>query len=186
MLNKELREILDERKTAIGLSIKEKVIGDIINIAQGLPVYVHLLGRESFLAAIERKSRVVEERDLEAALDSAIERAQESLKQEYKNAVFSTKPKNTYKEVLLACAMCANSNDMGGFSASDIRPALSKILKRPIILQSYIRLLGNLCTTEHGEVLKKTGGTGRVQYYFSNPALPPYIKITGKKAGLIS
>lgn len=180
MLNNELRDIIEERQAMIGLTVKEKVIGDIINIAQGLPMYVHLLGREAFLAAIERKSRVVEERDLEDAFEAANQRAEESLKQEYRTAVYSTKPKNTYKEVLLACAMSANNDDMGRFSASDIRANLSKILGRSVILQSYIRLLGNLCTTEHGEVLKKTGGTGRVQYYFANPALPPYIKIIGR------
>lgn len=179
----ELGEIISERYQEIGLNISDVIISRLVDLAQGLPGFVHLLGREAALSAIDRKSRLIEDCDYIHAVTESVRKAQESLISSYNKAVYSAK-ENLYQEVLLACAM-AETDERGKFSASNVKDKLSVLLNRPVEISYFARHLSSFCDEERGPVLRKTGKPKAFQYQFIEAPLQPYILMMGKKDGLI-
>ena len=178
----ELSQIVTERYAQMGISASVDVINLLVDLSQGLPGFVHLLGREAALSALERKSRVVEKFDCDQAIRSAVDKAQEYIVSTYNKAVYSPKD-NLYKEVLLACAL-ADTDDRGKFSASSVRDKLSKILGRQVEISHFARHLASFCE-DRGPILRKTGKPKGFQYQFIEAPLQPYIIMRGKKDELI-
>ncbi len=183
MSNKELVQIIDDRLPHIGFSISDSVKSEIINVSQGFPGFVHLVTREAILSAIRRRSRRIDMSDYSAAINESVRIAHESLVQKYNKAIYSAKA-NIYKEVLLACAMARRDN-MGKFSATDVKVPLSQILERPVEISNFARHLAAFCDDGRGAILRKTGKPKRFQYQFVDAPLQPYIVMVGKKEGLI-
>lgn len=180
----ELSEIISERYAEVGLHASDGIKSKLVDLAQGLPGFVHLAGREAALSAIHRRSRNIEEQDYEKAIVESVRNAHESLISAYNKAVYSPR-ENLYKEVLLACAI-ADTDERGKFSASDVRDQLSEILGRPVEISYFARHLSSFCSLEKGPVLRKTGKAKGFQYQFIEAPLQPYIIMSGKKDGLIS
>ena len=179
----ELVHIVEDRLSQIGLHISDKARRLIIEVSQGFPGFVHLTAREAALSAIRRKSRTIRVKDYDIAINEAVRRAHESLGNTYNKAIYSSKA-NIYKEVLLACAL-AHRDDLGKFSASDVRVPLSKILNRQVDISNFARHLAAFCSEGRGPILRKTGKPKRFQYQFIDAPLQPYITMVGKKEGLI-
>ena len=183
MSNAELNEIIDERYLAIGISSPATVKSELINLSQGMPGFVHLSAREAALSALSRRNREIDSIDLKAAITGAVTNAQHSIVTAYKKAVYSPKD-NIYQHVLLACAL-AERDELGKFSASEVKEKLQDILGRNIEISGFSRHLAAFCDVERGAVLRKTGKTRRFQYQFIDAPLQPYIVMAGKAAGLI-
>jgi Cdc6-like AAA superfamily ATPase len=183
MSKDELKEILDERYPKIGITANIQVEEKLLDLAQGLPGYVHLAGREAALSAIRRKSRIIEDYDYTVSISESLRRAHESIVAAYNKAIYSAK-ENMYAEVLLACAL-TKTDERGKFSASDVRDALSKLLNKPVQISNFARHLGAFCDPSRGPVLRKTGKPKGFQYQFIDAPLHPYVVMAGRKSGLI-
>ena len=179
----ELVQIIDDRLPRIGLMVSDRAKGAIIEVSQGFPGFVHLTAREAALSAINRKSRTVTMDDYDYAISEAVRRAHESLVNTYNKAIYSAK-ENIYKEVLLSCAL-SQRDEMGKFSATDVKAPLSKILGRPVEISNFARHLAAFCSEGRGPILRKTGKPKRFQYQFMDAPLQPYIVMVGKKEGLV-
>ncbi len=179
----ELLDILNERYFELGLSVADDMKQKLVNLAQGLPGFAHLAGREAALSAIRRKSRTIEDFDYAVSVKESVRRAQESIVSSYNKATYSAK-ENIYKEVLLACSL-AERDDRGKFSASDVRKSLSVLLGRKVEISAFARHLAAFCDKDRGPVLRKTGKRKSFQYQFIEATLQPYILMVGKRDGLI-
>jgi Cdc6-like AAA superfamily ATPase len=183
MSKSELSEIIVERYNQIGLSCPAAIVEKLVDLAQGLPGYAHLVGREAALSAIRRQRRSLDEADYTEAIKESVRRAQESIVTAYNRAVYSAK-ENIYKQVLLACAL-ARTDERGMFAAADIRDQLSKILGRSVEIASFTRHLAAFCDPSRGPVLRKSGKKNRFQYQFVDAPLQPYIFMTARRDGWI-
>ena len=181
----ELKEILLERIPKIGFSIEEKVTEAIVKLSQGMPGYVHLLGQLALKNAIIRRSKAVTIQDFHFALSQALEKSDYETRQEYYKAVSSANRDNKYKEVLLACAL-ANGNELGYFYAGDVKEPYSLIRGKNMDIPNFAPNLNNLCQSERGPALVKSGERKRYQYRFKNPLLQPLAIMIGVNDGMIS
>lgn len=183
MSDSELEQILSERHPVIGVVASDTITGDLISLSQGMPGFVHLLGRESALSALNRQSRSIEDHDYKIAIKESIRRAQESIITSYNKAVYSPK-ENMYDKVLLACAL-AKRDEQGKFSATNIRDQLKILLNRDFRIGDFTRHLAAFCDNKRGAVLRKTGKPKRFQYQFIDAPLQPYVVMIGRRDGLI-
>lgn len=182
-------QIIIDRLPDIGIGCPNNLINELVDLAQGFPGFAHLLGREAVLSAIRSRRRTITLSDIEFAVKSGEDKAQESLRRLFDKATYSAK-KNKYKEVLLACAL-AKKNDFGLFSASDVAQELEKIYKKigeynkPLEISHFARHLAVFCDEDRGPVLRKTGKPKRFQYQFVNAPFQPYVKMKGRNLGFI-
>lgn len=183
MSNLEIAQIIEDRTPSVGISVSDANTQKLVELSQGFPGFGHLLGREAILSAIDRKHRSVDEHDITAAVEHGVEKAQESLRRDYQTATYSAK-ENMYAEVLLACAL-SKKNEMGLFSASDVKEELKKILGRSVEFGHFARHLAAFCEGSRGPLLRKTGKPKRYQYQFIEAPIQPYIVMLGKRDNLI-
>jgi len=84
-----------------------------VNLAKGLPAYVHGLGKHACLNAITPAGRLhLEEDDVDAAIDGLIASSNQFFKDVYEAATRSNQPGNLLRHVLMACAL-AKADDSG-------------------------------------------------------------------------
>jgi hypothetical protein len=185
MSEEELREIISDRLSRINFEVSAGVERKIVQLSQGLPGYVHLLGQMALRNAIDRRSRAIEGQDFRSALAQALEKADFQTRNDYYKAVSSAAKDNKYKEVLLACAL-AESNELGYFFAGSLREPYSRIRGRSMDIPNYATNLNNLCSEERGPALIKTGKPKRFQYRFNNPLLQPLTIMMGVNEELIT
>lgn len=185
MSSSELSEIIEDRLPRINFSIDPAVSAQIVRLSQGLPGYVHLLGKLSLLSAIDRRSTRIEARDLSSALAEALQKADQETRTDYLTATQSSAADHKYREVLLACAL-AKSNELGYFFAGSLREPYSKIRGRPMDIANYSTNLNNLCKADRGPAIIKTGQKKNYQYRFANPLLQPLTVMLGVRDGLVS
>ncbi|MGO8954976.1 MAG: AAA family ATPase [Rhodomicrobium sp.] len=181
----ELRDVVSSRLPKLCMSAEKGVAEKMIRYSQGLPGYMHLLGQLSARTAIASRKMNITDADLKSAVNSALEKSDQSLREDYYKAIESSDPRATYKEVLLACAL-AKTNELGKFYAKGVMEPLSKIRKKDIEIAHYSTPLGNLCLPERGPALIRSGVKKRFQYEFRNPLLQPLVILIGMRDGLIS
>ncbi len=182
MSKPELRGILTDRYSRIGLRCGEDMIDGLVDLSCGLPAYLHLAGREAALSAIRAKRPEIIEQDYFQALAESLRRTQESTVTAYNKAVYSAR--NTiYKEVLLACAM-ARGDERGMFAAADVRDSLIAIRGRGVEIASFARHLAAFCDPRRGPVLRNNGNEHHLRYQFVDPALQRYVFLAARKTGL--
>jgi Cdc6-like AAA superfamily ATPase len=179
MSAEELQQIGNTRWQQLRMHTLPEVEARIIQYAQGLPGYVHLLGQLATIAAINRRSQVIEMKDLRLAVADALKKADESTRTAYYQAIQSTKPDNRYREVLLACAL-APKNELGQFSASAVCGPYSEIRDAEMGIEHFARHLDAFCDTARGPVLIKSGKRKGFMYQFANPLLEPLVIMTGR------
>ncbi|MEK6711164.1 MAG: ATP-binding protein [Nitrospinota bacterium] len=167
-------ERLDEMK------IDRAALAQISLLAKGLPVYAHLLGLHSAREAIDRGDLKVELADVMGGLENALKQAQQSTRSAYHKATMSQRSDSLHREVLLACAM-AKTDELGYFSATDVRGPLSQIKGKPYDTPNFAKHLAHFCEEDRGPILEKV----RFKYRFINPLMQPYIVMDGFAKGLI-
>lgn len=182
MSESELADIVVNGLKAVDMSAHRAAVEHITTMSQGLPHYTHLLAQNAAASAVSGQSSVVGIFDVDSAIETAIHRAQESIRDLYYRATFSTR-NNIYKEVLLACA-CAHTDEKGFFTAAAVRERLSTIMHKPYDVQQFTPHL-NALSGERGPVLKKERRSQKFQYRFINPLVQPYITMRGLRDGMI-
>jgi Cdc6-like AAA superfamily ATPase len=179
MLPDEGRQILDERFPLLSMKASADVLDRIVQLSEGLPGYVHLLGLLTAKAAIDERSLQINFNHLDQAVHNALKAADESTRQDYYKAIQSTKPDNRYREVLLACAR-ADKNELGQFSASDVCQPYSTIMERRMGIEHFARHLNAFCNADRGPALIQSGKPKRYMYHFANPLLEPLVLMIGE------
>lgn len=169
----------------LGMGIEETCAEKIIKISQGLPHYVHLLGKNSARDAIEEGARNVLPKHVTSAIEKSIDQVQQSIKSAYIKAVSSSRQNTIYKEVLLACAL-AKSDDYSRFAAVEVRDPMRRIMKRENYgIENFAKNLTDLSGPKRGEILEKSGQARGFRYKFRNPLMQSYVIMRGIKEGLI-
>lgn len=170
-----------------GMSINDDALNAISGLSKGLPHFTHLLSLHAGRSALDRCSTVVSHKDVDAAIEIATRRADESILHAYRTAIHSTKRDAMYKEVLLACAM-AETDEFGNFAPKTVSDPLQKILGRTAALTTdrFAKHLKTFCEDDRGPVLKKSGKEYSWTYRFVNPLIQPYVIMCGLKQNLIT
>ncbi|HWO79407.1 ATP-binding protein [Gaiella sp.] len=180
----ELAEIATNGVTAARMTITRAAVARITALSQGLPHYTHLLTQLAAQAALAERRADIGVRDVDAAVTRAIDRAQQSIVEAYREAV-TGRPGTIYPQVLLACAL-AEEDEFGFFVSSDVREPLSKILHKPSRTSAFARHLEELSSESRGAVLQRSsGGGGAARYRFVNPLLQPYVAMRGISEGVV-
>jgi Cdc6-like AAA superfamily ATPase len=185
MSRDELETILQRGFRECDMSIDTSALQEISRLSRGLPHYTHLIGLYSGRCAIETESLNITETHVRLALQQSIGKAQAQIEGDYTRATTSSREDATYKQVLLAAAM-AQTDATGFFYPKDVRPHLSRIVKRQVKFDTFSKHLHAFCEPTRGEVLKKDLTTARPRYRFRNPLLEPYVVIRGMADGLIN
>jgi Cdc6-like AAA superfamily ATPase len=183
MSRDELADIVSSGMEKARMTITREAARKITALSQGLPHYTQLLSQLSAESALGQRRVEVAARDVDAAVERAIERAQQSLVDSYRVAT-SGERDTMYPQVLLASAL-ADEDEYGFFGAADVSAPLEKILGRPCKPVTFARHLDRLSSDARGGVLQKQSGSGRVRYRFENPLLQPYVAMRGLSEGVV-
>jgi hypothetical protein len=179
----ELAEIATSGVAAARMTITRAAVTRISALSQGLPHYTHLLTQLAAQTALGERRADIGVRDVDAAVRRAIDRAQQSIVEAYREAV-TGRPGTIYPQVLLACAL-AEEDEFGFFVSSDVREPLSRILDKPSRTSAFARHLEELSSESRGAVLQRSSGGGAARYRFVNPLLQPYVAMRGVSEGVV-
>lgn len=179
----ELTEIVQRGLRAVEMEIEANALTKITRLSLGLPHYTHLLSQWAARAAVTDGRHTIQPPDVESAIGSALDRAQESIVNAYHRATFSPR-ENLYQPVILAAAL-APQDDLGYFTAPGVRTPLREIMGKPYEIPAFARHLNALTEGERGPILQKTGVPRRFRYRFINPLLQPYVMMRGLASGML-
>jgi Cdc6-like AAA superfamily ATPase len=179
----ELDEIVDKGVAHAQMTIDKKAKDKISSLSQGLPHYTHLLALHALQTAARRGSAHVTGPDVSAAIENALNKAQQSIITAYHRAT-SSQRENLYPQVLLACAM-AKPDSLGYFSSADVRDPMSEIMGKAYDIPAFSQHLNAFCDDQRGPILQRIGETRRFRFRFINPLMQPYVIMDGMKRGLI-
>jgi Cdc6-like AAA superfamily ATPase len=185
MSKDELIEILSERLPRLNLEIDKNAQSKIVTLSRGLPEYVHALGKNAAIHAISLKKKMIDEGDVEVAIETFLNQSDQSSNNSYKKAIHSNKTNTLYEAVLLACAL-AQTDDEGKFVANSLITPLSNILHRKINIPNFQANLAAFCKEERGRILEKHGKARAFKYRFHEPKMQPYIIMKGILSGKIN
>ena len=183
MSRAELAEIASNGLAAARMTIAQTALKKVTAVSQGLPHYTQLLTQLAARSALAEHRAGVGARDVDAAVERAVERAQGSVVEAYRQAT-AAKGGAIYPEVLLACAL-VEEDEFGFFRAAEVTEPLSKILGRPCPPLTFARHLDRMSASARGGVLEKHGGAGARRYRFENPLLQPYVLMRGLAEGTV-
>lgn len=178
----ELAEIATTGITSARMQIAASAVRKVTTLSQGLPHYTQLLTQLAAQAALGRRRVDVTSKDVDFAVGRAIERAQQSIVEAYREA--TSDASQISPRVLLACAL-AQEDEFGFFSATDARAALGRIVDKPVGRAAFSQRLAALADDTRHAVLHKHGPSKAPRYRFSDPLLQPYVAMRGVSEGII-
>jgi hypothetical protein len=186
MSTAERREILDKIVPRLGMKLDGDALWKIVNLSRGLPSYVHALGLYAAQAAINRKSLLIVEDDVDTAIKRVLGKSEESIQEGYAKAIHSNRSDSLYKQVLLACAL-ADTDDRGNFAPLAVCNPLTKILGREkeVEIAAFQQHLKNFITDERARVLVRKGRERAYRFRFRDPLMQPYVIMQGIEQGLV-
>ncbi|WP_120967020.1 AAA family ATPase [Comamonas sp. lk] len=184
MSKDELTEIIKKGLNGAQMTITDDACNGITALSQGLPHYTHLLTQSAGQNSATNDRTEVTEKDVRAAIDKALSKAQQSIISAHHKATNSPR-ENLYPQVLLACSL-AEQDGLGYFAAVDVRAPLSKIMHKAYEIPAFSQHLNAFCEPGRGPVLQRTGTTRRYRFRFINPLLQPFVLMDGIKKELIS
>jgi Cdc6-like AAA superfamily ATPase len=176
----EISQIIQIGLERLEMKIENKALARIINLAQGLPHYAHLIGLHAARFALDNRSTDLTVETIERAIDRAINNAQQSIRSAYEFATRSPRKDNLFADVLLSCAL-AQTNDLGYFAAQDVRRPLREITGKAYEIPTFAQHLNEFSDEKRGNILQKTGVKRRFRYRFTNPLLQPFVIMRGMK-----
>ncbi len=184
MTEDELGQIVSSGMEAAEMTVDRAFVTEVALLSQGMPHYAHLIGQQAAFMVLDKVRVDVTARDLEPAIERALENVSQTVRQKYHNATFSSRA-TLYAEVLLACALAAK-DDLGFFSAPGVRDRLQDITKQPYDLPSFAAHLKDFSGDgPRGGILAKRGHTRHFRYRFEDPLFPPYVVMKGRAEGLL-
>ena len=180
MDNLERREVLDKILPRLNMKLHDDAVWKIVDLSRGLPSYIHALGLYSVKNACDRRSLLITETDVDAAVKRVLEKSQESVQEAYAKAVHSNRGDSLYREVLLACAL-ADTNERGYFSPQSVCAPLTRILKRDSDVQiaAFQQHLKKFITEERANILTRKGRERSYQFRFEDPMMQPFVIMKG-------
>jgi len=184
MFESELLSIIETGFGQAKMEIDYEARREIAALSQGLPHNAHELGLLTGYASLDSGSLKAGKNDVETAIRQAVGDAQQTIVSSYCDAVASPHV-NIYKEILLAAAL-ARTNDLGYFTAGDLRKPLAAILHREYGIDAYMRHLNSFCEDSRGRILERRGERRRYRFRFSETIMEPYVIMRGVAEGLIS
>lgn len=180
----ELVEIVDKGLAKAGMTIDPAVKKSIASLSQGLPPCTHLLARHAALVAVDSERTEITQSDLNQAVSDAVANQQQSIVNAYEKATHSPR-ENLYKHVLLACAL-ADTNELGYFSAVDVREPMRQITHTEYDIPAFSQHLNDFCEGSRGPILQKIGERRRFRFRFINPLLEQFVVLKGISDGMIT
>lgn len=184
MSTSELAEIVDKGMGAAEMTVDSYFTDRVVDLAQGLPNYVHLITQNACRVALDADRTNVRADDLDDAIERSIESVQQSVLDTYHRATSSNR-ETLYKQVLLACAL-AKRDEKGTFGAADVRDELHRVTGTFRDLPAFAQHLNDFSGEgRRGGVLDRMGTTYRYRYRFRDPLLQPYVLMRGQIDGLL-
>lgn len=180
----ELHEIIRNGLGRLTMDIGTDALQQISLLSQGLPHYTHLLGLHSAREALDAGTKQIDLPHVKSAVEKALTQAQQSIRTAYHKATSSPRKESLFRQVLLACAL-AQTDDLGYFSAADVRTPMSKIMGKYHDIPSFSRHLSDFSEAVRGPILQKVGVKRRIRYRFLNPLMQPYVTMRGLAEELI-
>lgn len=178
----ELREILDRGLERMTMSVDEHVLSRIIALSQGFPHYTHLLGQEAAVAAWETKH--VTDKELEIALQVAVENREATLHETYVRAVGEPQDARL-RDVLLATAL-TTPDPHGYFTADGVRTRFTSVLANRVGPAGCADELRKLSAQRRGRVLQRSEHDHPPRLRFTDPLLRPYVVLLAIAEGRLS
>jgi Cdc6-like AAA superfamily ATPase len=180
----ERKEVLERRLSQLGMTIRGDAKWKILNLSKGLPTYVHSLGKNAVLSALNEKRLHISEFDVDNAISDVLRSSQQTFKDLYDKAVRSNQPGNLFRQVITSCAL-AKVDDSGFFTATNVKTPLSAILKRSAEIATFQNHLKDFSELKRGNVLERTGEERSYRFRFENPAMQPYVIMRGIQEGIV-
>ena len=184
MTKDETCEIIKIGLSRLSMTASGNAVNEIADLSQGIPYITHLVCLHSARHALDREISEVRSPDLDAGIQTSLEQWQQSIKSAYYHSTKSQQPDTIYREVLLACAL-AETDDLGYFSAADVRNPLRQIAGRSYDIPNFSRHLKEFSEEGRGEILSRVGEKRRIRYRFNSPLMIPYIVMRGYAEQLI-
>ncbi len=185
MAKRELRDVLDVRLGQLDFSIEGDATWKILNLAKGLPAYVHSLGKHACLRALNDGGRLhIVEADVDEAIVSLIDATEQSFKDAYHTATRSNQPGNLLKHALTACAL-AKTDEGGFFTPTAVKEPLSSILGKSVEIANFQNHLLAFIDPARGSILERRGEQRAYRFRFNQPAMQPYVLMRGVTENLL-
>lgn len=186
MSEAEIDTILDNGLTELGLRMEQSARDRIVQLAQGLPHYAHLLALHAVRAAAAAgRAAAITAGDLDRGIRAALQGVQQSVRSAYVTATSSPRPNTLHEVVLCACAV-ARIDELGFFAAADVRDSMRQITGRAYEIPSFARHLSQFCSERRGRILTRRGKPRRYRYRFRNPLVQPFVIMQGLDSGVLS
>lgn len=180
----ELSSIVEKGFKQATMEIEFEAKCQIAALSQGLPHNAHKLGLLTGFATLESGGLLANKSNFETAIKQAVENAQQTMVAAYCQAIASSH-ENIYKEILLAAAL-AKRDDLGYFSAGDLRKPIATILHKNYGIDGYMKHLNAFCKNARGPILEKKGERRSYRFRFTQPIMEPYVVMRGIADGLVN
>jgi Cdc6-like AAA superfamily ATPase len=181
MSDEEASQIIDTGYARTDLQIEPGAKNRVLELAEGLPHFVHLIALHAGELTVQNDDHVVTKDFVNRSLLIALEK--HDLVSEYDSATKSPQKANLYEKVLLACAY-ASRDPLGYFRPNDVVAPLSIILGRPVEHATFQQHLHEL-SGKRAQTLKRDGSARKYRFRFQNPLLQAFTKIRAISTGLI-
>jgi len=187
MARQELEDIVEGGLKKVGMTINAQCLSEITGLSKGLPHYTHLLALNAGRQALDEKMLAIGPTHVRRAIEAALTQVQESIRDNYDKATYSSRKGTLHTQVLLACAL-AESDEFGRFQPTDVCDPLSDIVpqSKRFTTDRFAAHLKAFCEPDRGAVLKRIGVEYRWRYRFSNPLMQPYVIMRGIESGLVN
>lgn len=182
----EVQKIITTGSEKLGMSIDAPALERVALFSQGLPHYAHLLGLHSARVALGEYSLRVSLANVEEAIKTAIQDANQSVSNAVHHATQSPRKDSLFGDVLLACAL-APQDPLGFFAAVDVRQPMREITGRQDYdIGNFAQHLHDFADKKRGNILEKRGVKHSFIFRFTNPLVQPYVIMQGFVKGKLS
>lgn len=181
MHREEASAIIESGYGRTDLTIEPAARDRIVDLAEGLPHFVHLIALHAGELTVQNDDKIVTLECVERSLTGALEK--HYLVAEYDAATKSPQKANLYEKVLLACAY-APRDPLGYFRPNDVVEPLRIILNRDVEHATFQQHLHEL-SGRRSNTLKREGSERKYRFRFQNPLLQSFTKIRAVSGGLI-
>lgn len=181
----DLERIVSTRYSRCGMRIDDEALFQIAFLSRGLPYYSHLVGRHAALVALSAKRLVVRDDDVFSGLAEAMKEVDQTITEDYLEAVRSQRNEETlFEPVLIACAL-AEPDELGKFQQSSVAAPLAQIANRtpPYTAATFAFHMNEFTEAKRKGILQRDGDARNYRYAFTDAMMQPYVIIRALQNG---